>query len=192
MAGSHFMADDRATQLSRKLEAAIITAAEERELESLYPTCHRCPLCGGSFRLTEYKVNGGRCSQCDTELHQFCSDCPGHAFHEIVPSIPSEEMFGAFCVVYLPTCVNWCAMCVKKYPRTYTCFPGLIETAVRLHQVHRAKHGSAAISFLDTHAATLCNMLRGTFTFEPRTLRYFKKRVIPLVARKAELMRILD
>ena len=186
------MAEDRATQLARKWEAGTITAAEERELEWFNPVCYGCPVCGGSFRSTEHETNGGRCSQCDTELHQFSSDRPGHEFHEIVPSIPSQDVFGTICVVYMPTCVNWCALCGTKYPKAYTCCPGLIETAVRLHQELRAKHGAAAIAFIDTHATTLCNMLRGSFTFDPRTLRYFKKRVIPLLARKAELMRILD
>jgi len=186
------MADGRAAQLLSKWEAGAITAAEERELETLYPVCHQCPICGGSFRSTEYDTNGGRCSQCDTELQVFSSDQVGHDFHEIIPSIAPTEALGAFCVVYVPTCVNWCAKCGTRYPKTYTCCPGLIEAAVRLHQKHRAEHGDAAITFFDTHAATLCNMLRGTFNFDLRTLRYFQKRVLPSLARQDELRRILN
>lgn len=186
------MMDDRAAQLARKYEAGTMSEAEEREFESLYPLCHACTVCGGSFRASEYETNGGRCSQCDTELHPFASDRTSHGFHEICPSIPPETTFGSFCVVFLPTCVSWCETCGTKYPKAYTCCPGLLETAIRLHQQHRVRHGDAAVAFLDTHAETLCNMLRGTFTFHPPTLRYFKKRVVPLLARKAELSRILD
>lgn len=186
------MTDERATQLARKWKAGTITAAEEREFESLYPVCHSCPVCGGSFASTQYEKNGGRCSQCDTELHQFFSDCVCHEFHEIVPSIPAGVVFGEFCVVFLPTGVNWCTTCGTRYPQAYTCCPGLIETAVRLHQQHSAKHGDAAIAFVDNHSVTLCNMLRGSFTFEPVTLSYFKKQVLPWLNCKAELMRILN
>ncbi len=186
------MTDARATELALKYEAGTISADEEREFESLYPWCHTCPVCGGSFRSSEYKTNGGRCSQCDTELHPFASDRTSHEFHEICPSIPHEVTFGSFCVVFLPACVNWCDICGTRYPRTYTCCPGLLETAVRLHQQHRARHGDAAVAFLDTHAETLCNMIRGSFAFHPSTLRYFKKRVVPLLTRKAELLRIFD
>ncbi len=186
------MPTERATQLATRLLDGTATLDERREYEALYPVCSICSVCGGSFQSAEYTSNGGRCSQCGTELFRHSSDRVGHEFHDIVPSIPSDEALGVFCVAYLPAGVNWCEKCGLAFPRSYTCCPGVLNVAIRLHREQRKDHGQAALSYINEHSETLCNMLRGSFKLDDRTLRYFRKRVLPLLDRREELERILE
>lgn len=155
-------------QLIQKDIDGTITDAERDELELIVRERARhiyeeCPACGGAFTSDLKFERKVRCPQCDTLLEHFMSDMPGHDFAEIDTSLEREPCLGVFTVGYTIPGTIPCLSCGIISPKNYTCCPKLFTTALELHHDGTDSQRLVALQFIDTHAETLLNSLRGRF-----------------------------
>jgi hypothetical protein len=155
-------------QLIQKEIDGTLTDAERDELEMIVREWSRhnyeeCPACGGAFTSDVLLKGEVRCPQCDTLLKHFSSDMPGHDFAEIDVSLAPEGRLGVFTVGYTIPGTIPCLRCGVVFPKKYTCCPKLFTTAVELHYDGTDSQRRIVLQFMDSHAETLLNSLRGRF-----------------------------
>jgi hypothetical protein len=162
------MPSSRFRQLIDKDIDGTITDVERDELEATVRERTRqmydqCPACGGAFALDLVVRDKVQCPQCDTLLEHYSSDVPGHDIAEIDRSLEPASRLGIFSVGYAVPGTVPCLYCGIYYPKNYTCCPGLFRAALQLHREGTESQRQLALLFIDSHAATLLNSLRGRF-----------------------------
>lgn len=155
-------------QLFEKENCGTLTAAENQELRELSDALasnhfYTCRLCGGAFTTVDHRRTGGRCPNCDIQIHVFSSDITGHFDDEIDDSLDPQQLMGEFCVWYLAAGTVPCFKCGTVYPKNYTCCPRLLQVAIDATNSGRETTRDAAIRFIDAHSEVLLNSLRGRF-----------------------------
>jgi hypothetical protein len=88
---------------------------------------------------------------------------PGHDFAEIDVSLEAEPRLGVFTVGYTIPGTVPCLKCGIVSPKSYTCCPRLFTTALEFHCNATDVQRQIVLQFIDCHAETLLNSLRGRF-----------------------------
>lgn len=192
------MPQSRLRSLIQQMQANTLSETEMAELRSLLRERARydfevCPACGGAFSAAIKFDDPMYCPNCETQLFAWTSDLTGHDASEVDPSLPKDQLLGVFSAGYSFPGVIACTQCGTLYPKSYSCCPDLIRSAVDYFSNGDTTERAAAIAFLETHHETFLNVLRSRFLelFTAEQIAMLD-RVAALMKRAPEFVRVLE
>lgn len=158
---------DRFLDLLRRISS--LSAPEASELDELAredaaTRFSTCPVCGGAISGVLLLQQQLSCPNCAIQLSTFVTDIASHRIEDTGLFGESDASLGVLTTWLLPVNCVGCS-CGLTYPNNYTVCPNILAIVCKELQNKDMHRRDCFTRYVDQHAETLLNCLRGRFHY---------------------------